>query len=263
MGVGYLSTPNLYDQTGAVEDTGADFSVLSAELGGEVVVVHRAALDGIGGVTIRLARATLDTGPDAPEMTSGFTAQNLVLYGRLASERLAATAGVLLDIGQDPEAATPPNADGQHAVLLGARVAIPSGNTLRLMGGADAYLTFARAAAPSVVVDDGDVYAVYLDGRYPVGRRITLGLRVQYVTITDITRTTGGVEEIFPDSDSYQFALIPSVTVHPPGSPLHVTLQGGARSGAVQEYVDYGVALAGKNVAATRLPLALRARFDF
>ena len=263
-GIGYLSTPNLYDENGDVIDTGVDFSALSTEFGAEVVVVHRSAYDTIVGGAVHLAHATIGGSTGAEEMTSGFTTQNLSLHSRLTNERFAVTAGVSIDIGQDPEEATPPNSDGQHALLLGASVTIPAGGTLRLTGGANAFLTLARAVegTAAVSIDDGDVYAVYLDGQYPIGP-IHLGLRVQHVTLTDITRTTDGIDEIFPDSDSYQFALVPSVTVHLPSTPLHIRLQLGARSGAVQEYADYGFALAGKNVAATRLPVALRLRFDF
>jgi hypothetical protein len=196
-------------------------------------------------------------------MTSGFTPQNIVLYGRVAGERFGVRAGVLIDMGQGPEEATPANSDGQHAVLLGGSIGIPAGGTLRLTVGVDAHLTLSRtiSGAASVSIDDGDVYSIYFSGQYPIGPT-HVGLRVQYVTLTDITRTTDGEDVVFPESDSYQLALVPSVTVHPPGVPIHVTLQLGARSGAVQEYADFGIALTGKNVAATRLPVALRLRFD-
>ncbi len=258
VGTGYIATPNLYNENGDALDTGSDFSVLTTELGAEVVVANRAAFDAFVGGAIHLARVTLD------DSTSGFAPQNVVLRGRLLNDRFGASVGVFIDVGQNPEDVTPPNSDGQHAILLGASVVIPSGRTLRLTTGANAHLTFARSvsSSPSVSIDDGDVFEVYLDGKYPLGS-LSLGLRLQYVTITDITRTTDGAGEIFPDSDSYQLALIPSITVHPRGTPIHATLQLGARSGAVQEYADYGVALVGKNVAATRLPVALRLGFDF
>jgi len=244
-------------------DVGVDFSVLTTEFGAELVVAHRAAYDAFVGSAIHLARATLGSGINAEQMTSGFTPQNIVFYGRVAGERFGVRAGVLIDMGQGPEEATPANSDGQHAVLLGGSVVILAGGTLRLTAGVDAHLTFSRAisGAASVSIDDGDVYSIYFSGQYPIGP-VHVGLRVQYVTLTDITRTTDGEDVVFPESDSYQLALVPSVTVQPPGVPIHVTLQLGARSGAVQEYADYGVALAGKNVAATRLPVALRIRFD-
>ncbi len=264
VGVGYFSTPNLYDETGDVVDTGVDFSALTAELGGEFIARDRAEYDVIVGGAMHFARATLDSGTTSTEMTSGFTPQNLVLQGRLASERFAISAGASFDIGKNPEDATPPSTDGQHAILLGASVAVPAGKTLRLTAAGNAYLTFARSVEgmASVSIDDGDVFSVYLDGQYPIGP-LRVGIRAQYVTITDITRTTDGTEVIFPDSDSYQLAFVPSVSIHPPNTPIHISLLLGARSGAVQEYVDYGVALTGKNVAATRLPLSLRLRFDF
>lgn len=261
-GVGYLSTPDLFDLDGDRYDSGVTFTALTAELGGTYAVYQGYGLDGLVEVALHLARVDLEGEGFEGGVTTGFQPRNVVVIGHLDGEALSARAGVFLDLQDRPtEVPGAFTTDGQHAALLGASAALPFGPADVEVGGT-AFLTVARSLDAGGSIDDGDIYEIYGAGTYPLGP-LTLGLRLQYVAISDVSRTQDGVDETFPDSDSGHVGLIPSLTIRPSGTGLEVTVQAGARSGSVQEYADYGIALSGKNAPATRAPVAVRVRYGF
>lgn len=280
------------------DEFGLVSSTLSAEFGAEAHVLRLPSYTGSLGATLRFADAQVGIGEDDPDpLDSGFRAQNLALYARLASDHVAATLGFVFDLGPkelfevdpDRDSTTPIdflNSDAQHAVQLGINGTVHSG-PIGLKGEATWFLTFpydyslvqiGLPSAPDTVsveatVDFGD-QVVLRAGGFLVAGAAEIGLDIAYAKTTageSVLRFPEGLD--LPDFPEGEFreplrtrsllSVIPYVTLSPTGLPLAVTLAMEAPGGAYGEHVPYGITIAGDSQTKVRFPFSIRAEYGF
>ena len=269
-GLGAFTVP--LPQGGGLDvDTDAEITTTVLHLGGAYTVHQIGDLDLDLGADLGIANQTLKTQAveqimqPATELSSGFTTQNLTLFGELNAPAYALRAGYLFDLGPEPDAAEGEreNSDRQDALLLGVsgQYRQPS---FRLFGGFDYFLTFEEeetatlnGAEATVTQDHGDVYKLHGGAGLRLGESFELGAALIYRIKSEgsLNETAGGdMEASFPGQpnpygDSQALSIAPYLNYTAADSPLQLYVKGAVQ----REYYDYGYALAGSNDIAPQL----------
>ena len=253
-------------------DTDAEITTTVLHLGGSYTVHRIGDLDLDLGADLGVANQTLNTQAveqvqPATELSSGFTPQNLALFGELNAPQYALRVGYLFDLGPEPNGAEEEreNSDRQDALLLGVsgQYQQPS---FRLFGGFDYFLTFEgeeTATLPTgseveVSYDQGDVYKLHGGAGLRFAQNFELGAALIYRVKSEgvLDETQGGDIDPAafagapnPYGDSQVLSIAPYLSYTAVDSPLQLYVKGAVQ----REYYDYGYALAGDNDIAPQL----------
>lgn len=214
------------------------------------------------------------------DVSSGFTAQNVSVFGELMAPNYRLRAGYLYDLGpeidfepsEDVLGGTRDNTDEQDAILLGVSGQLPTGS-VRLFGGADYFLTLQGEGDPfgnlgeEVEYDYGDILSLHAGVGFPLGSASEIGVTVLYRINTegDVEgQNLDDIDQARPDRPN-QFrsgnllSVVPYITFAQPGSNVQFYLKGAVQ----REYYDYGFSILGENDFAPRIGATLGVVYGF
>lgn len=228
-----------------------DVTSLALNVGGLYTFYRIGDMNLNAGINFAMANRTLNIGePVDTDLSSGFSPQNLTIFGEIERPIYSLRLGYLADLGPEAEDdGDYENTDRQSAIQFGASAQHWAGD-LRVFGGADYFLTFPRELTDEVDFDAGDVINLNLGAGWNWGSG-ELGLALLYRI-----RTEGSTDPEVPGvefENGWALSAVPYVNYSPLGSNYQVFLKGALQS----EYQDYGFALAGKNDIAPRLGFTL------
>lgn len=190
------------------------------------------------------------------DRSSGFSPQNLTVYGEIQQPAYSMRVGYLADLGPDGSGADErTNTDRQNAFQFGVDGRTYTG-PVRVFGGADYFLTLPRTTSAGNDVDLGDVAVLHGGAGYAFGST-EVGLTALY----RINREGSPAPDapLRNVSSGYNLGLVPYVTYTPANAPYQFTLKGALQ----REYHDYGFALAGRNDIAPRFGVTAGLTYGF
>ena len=259
-----LGTPML-PSAAAGADFNGQLNTTVMNLGGKYTFTRIGDMEVNGGLNLSMANVTesndaVSVGgttiiPQA-ERSSGFSPQNLTVFGEIARPVYSMRVGFLADVGPDGAGTDErANTDRQHAFQFGI-----DGNTfsgpVRLYGGADYFLTLPRENSAGVEVDLGDVAVLHGGLGYQLGDA-ELGLTALYRINREGDAPTGTPMRDF--ASGFNFSVVPYLTYAPANAPYQITVKGAVQ----REYHDYGFALAGRNDIAPRMGVTAGITYGF
>lgn len=273
MSLGYGNVTSEFDDDGnreplgtlglpesVADDLNASLSSLVLNVGGSYTFYRIGDMNLNGGVNFVMAQQRQETdavtigGTTIPavDRSSGFSPQNLTIFGEIERPIYSLRLGYIQDLGSEPEALDERhNSDMQSAIQFGAATQTWTG-PLRLFGGVDYFLTLPgdELEGNDERVDVGDIANLNAGAGYNWGSG-EIGLALLYRVNRE-----GNPEPATPNreySSGYVLSAVPYVTYAPVGSNIQVSVKGALQ----REYHDYGFALAGRNDIAPRAGLTV------
>ena len=294
--VGYGVVRNYFDDGGDFDELG-DFGALGNREG-EIteLAVHAGGAYDVGrvgdlglaiGVDVAFAEIASTSEPveglPSPlnleaDVTSGFTAQNVTVFGELMAPNYRLRAGFIYDLGPEIEfepsatvlGGTRDNTDEQDAILLGAAFQYPT-EAARLFAGADYFLTLEGESDPfgnlggDVQYDYGDILNLHAGVGFPFGSASEIGVTVLYRINTEGDVEGLGLDDVDQPDRPSQFrsgnllSVVPYVTFAQPEANVQFYLKGAVQ----REYHDYGFSILGENDFAPRIGGTLGVVYGF
>lgn len=187
--------------------------------------------------------------PIAPAIneTSGFSPQNLTVFGEIEMPSYSIRMAYIHDLGHEPEPnADLGNSDRHNALQFGASARAWSG-PVRMYGGGDYFLRLPEDedGISDTSINPGDIIQLHAGVGYNLGR-LEAGVAFHY----QINRESNPSSPlpISGLSDGFLLSAVPYLTYEPSPGSLQISVKGAVQ----REYSDYGIALAGRNELSTR-----------
>ncbi len=265
---GYANVTSEFDDDGDRQDLGsvglpanandlnASITSMVLNLGGSYTFYRIGDMNLNAGINFAMAQQREEADPlvvggnellPATNRSSGFSPQNLTIFGEIERPIYSLRLGYLQDLGSEPESVDErANSDLQSAIQFGGTAHAWTG-AMRIFAGADYFLTLPGDEIPGTDtrVDVGDIVNLHAGTGYNWGSG-EIGLTLMYRINTEGSPEPD--EPMLGMSSGYVFSAVPYITYAPVGANYQVSLKGGLQ----REYHDYGFAIAGRNDIAPR-----------